>query len=87
MDDFIVWVCGGIDSHGVVTGHKYMNSDCESIGHHTNEEKASGTTWRWDPQEQYFMMNFRSSVGRLSLEEIHKIEDWLVKHGYKEEEE
>ena len=85
MDDFIVWVCGGIDSHGVVTGHKYMNSDCDSIGHHTNEEKASGATWRWNPQEQCFMMNFRSNVRSLNQDEIFAIEDWLIKKGYKDE--
>lgn len=78
-----MWVCGGIDSNGVVIAHAYWDGDdVDSVGTHTLEEKACGATWRWNPNDKYLMDDMIPQPRKLTKDEIFKIEDWLFKHGY-----
>lgn len=80
-DRFLMWVCGGINSHGVVVGHAYWSDGGMHDGHHTVEEKACGTTWRWNHSEG-FMFNFIPQPRKMTTEEYTIVEDWLIKKGY-----
>jgi len=77
----IKWICGGINSHGHVLGHESYFG-CSSYDCHTDEEKAFGTTFRWNPYDQMFMDHFIPQRREATDEEVIKICDWLVKHGY-----
>ena len=81
----IMWVSGGISYHGVVTGRACMlEGHTQEEACHTDEDKA-GTTWRWDVNDQMFMAQFIPQKRNLTVDETFAVEDWLVKHGYKEE--
>jgi len=79
---WLKWVCGGIDSNGVVVGHAYWSDDRSEIACHTSEEKACGATWRMNGHDKWLMSSMIPQPRRLTEDEIFKIEDWLIKHGY-----
>jgi len=78
----IIWICGGIDCHGVVHGH----ASCRRGGTlaHTAEEKNGGVTWRWDVGNQQFMDHIIPPRRYMTEEDWCKIQDWLIKNGYAE---
>lgn len=79
-DTNIMWVSGGIDSYGVVTGHPCL-FDGTGDPEHTPEEKAH-TPWRWHVSDQMMMHHMIPQKRDLTDEEWVKIQDWLVSHGY-----
>lgn len=80
----IIWICGGIDSYGHVIGHAYYIHSPSSESCHTPKE-ASISSWRWDVNNQNFMDHFIPPKRQLTKDEWFKVQDWLVKNGYAED--
>jgi len=87
-DTGIMWVSGGIDHNGVVVGHpcyllnQHGKEDCEP--EHTAEEKYS-TPWRWSVSDQMFMDHMIPPKRHMTEDEIFAVHDWLIEHGYADE--
>jgi len=76
----ILWVIGGVDCHGAVTGRELKHDAWDYS--HKPEEKVGGCSWRWCPNERRWAHVWGTESDNLKGEKLHAVQNWLVKRGY-----